>query len=150
MHDHIIQYTLELAAQAATRNEVPVAACVVRHCDGVILASAHNEVEQQRNPMAHAELLTIARACALIGEKTLAGCSLYVTLEPCAMCAGAIAHARLDALYFGAYDLKSGGVEHGARVFNHPQCHHQPAIYGGIGQAGAQQLLQAFFRQKRG
>lgn len=137
------------AEAAFAAGEVPVGAVVVA-ANGAILSAAHNEVESSRDATAHAELLAVRRAMAHTGHKYLEGCSLYVTLEPCPMCAGAIAWARLSKLYFAAYDPKSGGVEHGARVFNQEACHHRPEIYGGIQAERAMRLLQDFFATKRG
>ena len=134
-------------AQAAT-GEVPIGAVIV-DATGRILAATHNGVEAQRDPTAHAELLAIRAACAAQGNKFLEECDLYVTLEPCAMCAQAIAFARLRRVYFGAYDPKGGGVEHGARVFSQPTCHHRPEVYGGIREAECGALLVDFFRAKR-
>ncbi len=130
---------LEEARAAAARGEVPVGACVVR--GGDVVARAGNRVRETGDPTAHAEMLAIRAA----GAARLAGCDLYVTLEPCAMCAGAIAAARVGRVYFGAADPKSGGVLVGARVFDHPQCHHRPEVYPGIGEAEAAALLRAFF-----
>ncbi len=136
-------------AQAAARaGEVPVGAVVVK--DGRIVASAHNAPRMLRDPTAHAELLAIRRAAEALGDERLDGCELWVTLEPCAMCAGAIAHARIARLYYGASDPKGGAVEQGARVFEQAQCLHRPEIYSGMGEAEAAALLRDFFRQRRG
>jgi tRNA(adenine34) deaminase len=135
------------AEAAAARGEVPVGAVVVR--DGRVLAAAGNRVEEHRDPTAHAEMLAIRAAAKLLGQTRLDGCDLYVTLEPCPMCAAAISFARLRRLYFAAYDPKGGGVDHGARVFDHPTCHHRPELYGGIDEARGAELLRAFFREKR-
>jgi tRNA(adenine34) deaminase len=135
------------AQAAAARGEVPVGAVVVR--DGRIVAAAGNRVEELSDPTAHAEMLAIRAAAAAAGEPRLAECDLYVTLEPCPMCAAAISFARIRRLYFGAYDPKGGGVEHGPRVFDHPTCHHRPDVYGGIGESRAAELLRAFFRERR-
>ena len=135
-------------AQAAVRaGEVPVGAVVVR--DGAILARAHNMPRGLADPTAHAELLAIRRAAEALGQEKLEGCELWVTLEPCAMCAGAIAHARIARLYYGAADPKGGAVEHGARIFAQPQCLHRPEVYSGIGEAEAAALLRDFFRARR-
>lgn len=139
---------LELARIAAAAGEVPVGAVVVRGDD--IVGEAHNAPRALNDPTAHAELLAIRRAAAALGGDRLAGCDLYVTLEPCAMCAGAIAHARIARLYYGASDAKGGAVEHGARVFEHPQCLHRPEVYSGIGEGEAAALLRAFFAERRG
>jgi len=133
------------AAEAA--GEVPVGAVVVQ--GGVIVGRGRNATRAQRDPTAHAEIMAIRAACAALGRDRLNGCDLYVTLEPCAMCAGAIAHARIERLYFGALDPKSGGVMVGARVFEQTQSHHRPEIYDGIGADEAAQLLTRFFAKKR-
>jgi tRNA(adenine34) deaminase len=139
---------LEEAQAAAARGEVPVGAVVVR--DGVIVARAGNRTRALCDPTAHAEVLAIREACRLAGSERLGGHDLYVTLEPCAMCAAAISAARVDRLYYGAADPKSGGVAQGARVFSHPQCHHAPEVYDGIGATEAEALLKAFFAERRG
>ena len=135
------------ARQAAAAGEVPVGAVVVR--DGTVLAVAHNRPRALRDPTAHAEILAIRAACAAIGDERLTGCDLYVTLEPCPMCAGAISFARIRRLYYGASDLKGGGVEHGPRVFNQPTCHHAPEVYSGFREREAGMLLRDFFASKR-
>lgn len=122
-------------------------AVVVR--DGTILAVAHNRPRALRDPTAHAEILAIRAACAALGDERLTGCDLYVTLEPCPMCAGAISLARIRRLYFSAQDPKGGGVEHGPRVFNQPTCHHVPEVYGGFREAEGSALLRDFFRRMR-
>jgi tRNA(adenine34) deaminase len=136
------------AESAATRGEVPVGAVLVGE-DGAVIAAAGNRVEELGDPTLHAEMLVLRAGAAAIGAKHLAGCDLYVTLEPCAMCAAAIALARVRRLYFGAYDPKGGGVEHGARIFEQKQCNHRPEIYGGIEERKSAQLLRAFFKAKR-
>ncbi len=143
-----MQSALAEARAAAARGEVPVGAVVVAP-DGQIIARAGNRSRALHDPTAHAELLAIRAACAALGTERLIGHSLYVTLEPCAMCAGAIAHARLARLYYGAADAKSGGVAHGARVFSHPQCHHVPEIYDQVGANEAEALLKTFFAARR-
>ncbi|HXF52859.1 MAG TPA: nucleoside deaminase [Hyphomicrobiaceae bacterium] len=135
-----------LAAEAL--GEVPVGAVVVAP-GGAIVARAANRTRQLADPTAHAEMLAIREACRKAGAERIPGHDLYVTLEPCAMCAAAISFARLRRLYYGAADPKGGGVEHGARVFSHATCHHVPEIYGGIGEAEAAALLQRFFAAKR-
>lgn len=140
---------LDEARAAAALGEVPVGAVIRDPAAGRILARAGNRTRTQNDPTAHAEILAIRAACAALGQERLAGLELYVTLEPCAMCAGAIAAARIGRLYFAAPDPKSGGVEHGARVFDHPQCHHRPEVYGGIAEAEAAALLKAFFAAQR-
>jgi tRNA(Arg) A34 adenosine deaminase TadA len=122
---------------------------VIVRSDGALLAAAGNRTEADRDPTAHAELLAIRAAAATLGAPRLVDCDLYVTLEPCPMCAQAISFARLRRLYYGAADPKGGGVEHGPRIFNQPTCHHRPEIYGGIGEGEAAELLQAFFRVRR-
>ena len=136
------------ARRAAGEGEVPVGAVVVR--DGRVIATAHNRPRALRDPTAHAEILAIRAACAELGDARLTGCDLYVTLEPCPMCAGAISFARIRRLYFGALDPKGGGVEHGPRIFNQPTCHHAPEVYGGFREAEAAGLLRDFFGQRRG
>jgi tRNA(Arg) A34 adenosine deaminase TadA len=127
---------------------VPVGAVLVDK-DGRVLATAGNRVEAERDPTAHAEMLVLRAGAARIGGKRLAECDLYVTLEPCAMCAAAIGLARLRRLYFGAYDPKGGAVEHGPRLFEQPTIHHRPEIYGGIEEQRAGEVLRAFFRARR-
>ncbi len=131
------------ARAAATRGEVPVGAVIVGP-DGV-LAAAGNRTRELADPTAHAEMLAIRAACAALGSERLVGCDLYVTLEPCPMCAAAISAARVGRVYYGAADPKSGGVEQGPRVFSHPQAHHKPEVYGGIGEEEAAALLKGFF-----
>ena len=140
---------LEEARLAAGRNEVPVGAVIVLRDGRRVLARAGNETEARQDPTAHAEMLAIPRAAEALGRSRLAGCDLYVTLEPCAMCAGAIAHARLDRLYFGATDPKGGAVLHGGRLFEQPTCHHRPDIYDGLGESDAAALLKQFFAARR-
>lgn len=136
------------AEKAAAAGEVPVGAVLVDGA-GNIVAAAHNRVETDRDPTAHAEMLVLREAAARLGAAILAGCDIYVTLEPCPMCAAAIGFARLRRLYFAAYDEKGGGVEHGPRIFEQPTCHHRPEIYGGIGEARAARLLRRFFSARR-
>ncbi len=147
--DRMMALALEEAEAAAARGEVPVGAVVADAATGEVLARAGNRTEADADPTAHAELLAIRAACAARGEPRLEGCDLYVTLEPCAMCAQAIAFARIRRLYFGAPDPKGGGVEHGARIFAQPTCHHRPEIYGAIGERRAAELLKAFFSARR-
>lgn len=139
---------LEEAQAAALRGEVPVGAVVVAP-GGAVVARAGNRTRELCDPTAHAEVLAIRAACAAAGSERLAGHDLYVTLEPCPICAGAISSARIARLYYGAPDLKSGGVAVGARVFSHPQCHHSPEVYDGIGAAEAEALLRGFFAARR-
>ena len=138
---------LALARDGARAGEVPVGAVIVR--DGQVIAEAHNAPRTLSDPTAHAELLAIRRAAQALGQERLEGCELWVTLEPCAMCAGAIAHARIAKLYYGASDPKGGAVEHGARVFEQEQCLHRPEVYAGIGESEAADLLRGFFRERR-
>ncbi len=138
---------LAQANLAAAAGEVPVGAVAVK--DGKVIATAHNAPRGLSDPTAHAEMLAIRAAAAALGQERLDGCELWVTLEPCAMCAGAIAHARIGKLYYGAADPKGGAVEHGARVFEQEQCLHRPEVYPGIGEAEAAELLRGFFRDRR-
>lgn len=138
---------LELARAAADAGEVPIGAVVTR--GGVILGEGENRNRRDNDPTAHAEMVAIRAAAARLGDFRLTGCDLHVTLEPCPMCAGAIAHARIERLYYGAADPKGGGVEHGARVFAQPQCHHRPEVYAGLGEREAAALLTAFFAERR-
>ena len=137
------------AEAARDRGEVPVGAVVVDGSTGAVLARAGNGVESGRDPTAHAEMLAIRAAAAGRGTARLVDCDIYVTLEPCAMCAQAIAFARLRRLYFGAADPKGGGVEHGARIFQQPTCHHRPEVIGGIQESRAAALLRRFFEARR-
>jgi tRNA(adenine34) deaminase len=142
-----MKIALAEARAAAARAEVPVGAVLVHR--GRVLAVAGNRVEELSDPTAHAEILVIRAAAAARGQSRLEGCDLYVTLEPCPMCAAAIAHARLRRVYFGAYDPKGGGIDHGARVFDHATCHHRPEVYGGLDERYAAALLRDFFRARR-
>jgi tRNA(adenine34) deaminase len=135
------------ARAASERGEVPVGAVIAR--DGVIVSRAGNQTLRDTDPTAHAEVLAIRRACQADATERLSGCDIYVTLEPCAMCAAAISFARLRRLYFAAPDPKGGGVEHGSRFFAQPTCHHAPEIYGGIREAEAAAMLTAFFMARR-
>ncbi len=140
---------LEQAREAGLRGEVPVGAVVVEGVSGQALAAAGNRCEEDNDPSAHAELLCLRAAAKRLGVSRLTGCDLYVTLEPCPMCAQAASFFRIRRLYFGAPDAKGGGVEHGPRIFNQPSCHHAPEIYGGISETEAADLLKAFFRDRR-
>lgn len=142
-----MQAALAQARLAAEAGEVPVGAVVVQ--DGNVIARAHNAPRTLNDPTAHAELLAIRRAAQALGQERLEGCDLYVTLEPCAMCAGAIAHARIARLYYAASDPKGGGVEHGARVFEQAQTHYAPEVYSGMGEGEAAELLRSFFGLRR-
>ena len=138
---------LDQARAAASVGEVPVGAVVVR--DGVVIAAAHNAPRGNCDPTAHAEMLAIRMAAQALGNDRLDGCELWVTLEPCAMCAGAIVHARIARLYYAAPDPKGGAVEHGARVFAQAQCLHRPEVYAGMGEAEAAEMLRGFFMGRR-
>ena len=137
------------AERAATRGEVPVGAVLVDAATGAVIAAAGNRTEEQGDPTAHAEMLVLREGAKLRGAARLEGCDLYVTLEPCAMCAAAISFARIRRLYFGAYDPKGGAVEHGPRFYAQPTCHHRPEVYGGIEERRAGALLRAFFQERR-
>ena len=139
---------LDEARQAATRGEVPVGAVIVGP-DGRALASTGNRIEELNDPTAHAEVLAIREAAANLQSPRLIDCDLYVTLEPCVMCAQAISLARVRRLVFAAYDPKGGGVEHGARVFSHTTCHHAPEVVGGVMESYAAQMLKQFFKARR-
>ncbi|HBN22745.1 MAG TPA: tRNA-specific adenosine deaminase [Holosporales bacterium] len=138
---------LDAASQAGEKGDVPVGAVIVK--DGEIIATASNRVERDTDPTAHAELLVIRQASKILEDVRLVDCDLYVTLEPCAMCAQALAHARIRRLYFGAYDPKGGGVEHGAKIFERSTCHHKPEVYGGIAEEKCTSLLKSFFQKLR-
>lgn len=138
---------LELARAAAAAGEVPIGAVVSRN--GVIIGEGENRNRRDNDPSAHAEIVAIRGAARALGDHRLTGCDLWVTLEPCAMCAGAISHARIARLYYGASDPKGGAVEQGARVFSQPQCLHRPELYGGIGESESAALLRAFFADRR-
>ncbi len=140
---------MDEARAAAGRGEVPVGAVVVDSRTGAVLARAGNETEATHDPTAHAEVLALRRAAQAMGGPRLSDCDLYVTLEPCAMCAAAISHARIRRLYFGAYDPKGGGVEHGPRFFSQPTCHHAPEVVGGLNETEAAALLRDFFKERR-
>ncbi|WP_151956032.1 nucleoside deaminase [Sphingomonas sp. EC-HK361] len=142
-----MRLALDAARAGAAAGEVPVGAVVT--CGGDMIATSHNQPRGLRDPTAHAEMLTIRAAAAALGRERLDDCTLWVTLEPCAMCAGAIAHARIARLYYAASDPKGGAVEHGPRFFTQPTCHHRPEIYAGIGEGEAAALLKDFFTQRR-
>jgi tRNA(adenine34) deaminase len=142
-----MQLAMDLARNAADVGEVPVGAVVMRGDE--VIATAGNAMRDGTDPTAHAEIVAIRLATTRLGNQRLDGCDLWVTLEPCAMCAGAISHARLARLYYAASDPKGGGVEHGARVFSHVTCNHKPDVYSGIGEGEAAGLLQEFFAQRR-
>ncbi|MEZ5827286.1 MAG: nucleoside deaminase [Hyphomicrobiales bacterium] len=136
------------AEAARDRGEVPIGA-VILGPDGTVLAKAGNRTLELRDPTAHAELLAIRAACAALSSERLVDCDLYVTLEPCAMCAAAISFARVRRLYFGASDPKGGAIEHGPRFFKQPTCHHAPEVYGGLGETAGAALLRDFFAARR-
>jgi tRNA(adenine34) deaminase len=138
---------LDEARAAAAAGEVPVGCVIVR--DGKVVAKAGNRTLRDKDPTAHAELLAIRQAAATLGSERLVECDLHVTLEPCAMCAGAMSFARIRRLYFGAADPKGGAVENGVRFFASPTCHHRPEVYGGIGESDAAALLKEFFKARR-
>jgi tRNA(adenine34) deaminase len=142
-----MQRALELAREAAAAGEVPIGAVVVKA--GVVIGEGRNAPRADHDPTAHAEIAAIRAAAKVLGDERLTGCELFVTLEPCAMCAGAVVHARLARLTYAAPDPKGGAVAHGARVFDHPQCLHRPEVVAGIGEAEAAELLRAFFRGRR-
>lgn len=144
-----MKIALDQAQAAADRGEVPVGAVVVRANDGTVLAACGNRVEELGDPTAHAEMLALRAAAARTGQSRLGDCDLYVTLEPCALCATAISFFRIRRLYFGAYDPKGGGVEHGPRLYSQPTVHHQPEVYGGIAESQCAELLKVFFRELR-
>jgi tRNA(Arg) A34 adenosine deaminase TadA len=139
---------LSLAQTAARRGEVPIAAAVIAG-DGTLIAIAHNRVERRHDATAHAELIALRKAMKIRGSKYLQDCTLMVTLEPCAMCAQATSLAKIKKIIYGAHDPKGGGVEHGARVFSHPTCHHVPEVVGGVMEAECGALLSDFFKAKR-
>jgi len=143
-----MQLALEEAERAAARGEVPVGALIADNT-GKILASSGNRTVELKDPTAHAELLAIREAAMTLGTERLVGCDLYVTLEPCAMCAAAASFARIRRLYFGAADPKMGAVENGPRLYHQPTCHHRPEVYGGIGEVHAARLLKSFFADRR-
>ncbi len=142
-----MQQALDLAQKAASSGEVPVGAVIVQN--GNVIAKAHNLTETDNDPSAHAELLAIRAACKFLKSTRLPDCDLYVTLEPCAMCAGLISFARIRRLYFGAYDPKGGGVEHGGRFYQQPTCHHAPEVIGGVMESDCALVLKDFFADKR-
>ncbi len=143
-----MEQALSEARAAAKRDEVPVGA-VVADAQGRVIAAAGNRTRELNDPTAHAEVLAIRAACAELGSERLTGCDLYVTLEPCPMCAAAISAARIARLYYGADDPKSGGVAQGPRIFSHPQCHHAPDVYDGIAAEESEVMLRAFFLHRR-
>jgi tRNA(Arg) A34 adenosine deaminase TadA len=147
MKRSMMELAIEEARAAAGRGEVPVGAVAVK--DGVVLARTGNRTLELADPTAHAEMLAIRAACAALRSQRLPGVDLYVTLEPCPMCAAAISFARIRRLYFGAADEKGGAVENGVRFYASPTCHHRPEVYSGIGETEAAALLKDFFRERR-
>ena len=145
--EEYMRAALALAHAAAADGEVPVGCVIAR--DGELLTQAGNRTLRDHDPTAHAEVLALRAAAAKLGSERLIGCDLYVTLEPCTLCAAAISFARIRRLYFGASDPKGGAVESGVRFFNAPTCHHKPEVYGGIGEADAAAILKEFFAAKR-
>ena len=142
-----MRIALACAQAAGLAGEVPIGAVVTQA--GKVIAMGENRNRRDNDSTAHAEMVAIRAACAALGQERLTGCDLWVTLEPCPMCAGAIAHARIARLYYGAGDPKGGGVDHGARVFAHPQCHHRPELFSGIGEESSARLLRDFFAERR-
>lgn len=142
-----MQRALALAKAAGEAGEVPIGAVIVHA--GEVIAEAGNDTRAALDPTGHAEIIAIRKAAMALGQERLTGCDLYVTLEPCAMCAGAIAHARIARLYYAASDPKGGGVENGSRVFEHPQALHRPEVYSGMGEGEAAAMLRAFFKERR-
>jgi len=140
---------LAQARAAFEADEVPVGAVITHHPSGAIIAAAHNQTEQRQDCTAHAEMLAIAAAQKHLGQKSLGDCDIWVTLEPCAMCAGALAHARIRRIYYGAADEKGGAVDNGPHIFSQPTTHHKPEIYGGLSQSESAALLKRFFESKR-
>lgn len=148
-HQNYMREALAAAEKAKKAGEVPIGAVIVHGNSGKIISTAHNLTETTHDPTAHAEILAIREACQKTGAPRLPEYDLYVTLEPCLMCAAAISFARLRRVYYGAYDPKGGGVEHGAKIFDQPTCHHRPEVYGGIEETAAAQILKDFFKEKR-
>ncbi len=144
-----MQMAFAEAEKAAQRGEVPVGACLYDPAAQKIIAACGNWVEAEKQPYAHAEMLALQKGAEILNKKWLDGLDLYVTLEPCPMCASAISLYRIRRLYFAAYDPKSGGVDHGPKIFDHHTCHHRPEVYGGIEEDKAAKLMQDFFRSKR-
>ena len=136
-----------LAKKAKAHEDVPIGAVIVR--DGVIISRGENQVQLRKNPTLHAEIIAINRACKKLGTKFLDGCDIYVSLEPCAMCATAISWGQLDKVYFGAYDPKSGAVEHGPHIYECATCHHKPEVYGGICEKECSKLMKDFYKGLR-
>jgi tRNA(adenine34) deaminase len=142
-----MEMALNEAKSAQAAGDIPVGCVVVRN--DAVIARAGNRTERDRDPTAHAEMLAIREAAKAVGNARLGDCDLYVTLEPCAMCAGALSHARIRRLYYGAHDIKGGAVDNGVRFFASPSCHHRPEVYGGVGESDAATLLRDFFKARR-
>jgi tRNA(adenine34) deaminase len=149
MQESYMRQAIKEAQKSYDSGEVPVGAIIVDATTNKIIAISGNNMEEKHDPTAHAEINAIRKACFELGSYRLNSCDIYVTLEPCPMCAQAISFARIRRLYFGAYDIKGGGVEHGAKIFGAPSCHHKPEIYGGICEKDSASLLQKFFAGKR-
>lgn len=147
--NHYMISAIEEAKKAATLGEVPIGAIIVDSESGKIIASAHNLTENNNDPTAHAEIIAIQAACKTLGAPRIPDCDIYVTLEPCSMCATAISFARIRRVYFGAYDPKGGGVDHGAKIYDQTTCNHKPEVYGGICETECGELLKNFFKDKR-
>ena len=147
--DYVIQTTLKKAERAADTGEVPVAAAVFNSDKNIIVSLCSNLTKTHADPTAHAEMLAIREACRQTNSLYLSPFDIYVTLEPCPMCAAAIGFARFRRLYFGAYDVKSGGVDNGAKIYDAPSCHYAPEVYGGVGETKAAELLKKFFKTLR-
>ena len=145
--ENYMEMALAEARAAAERGEVPVGAVLV--CDEVVVARDGNRTREGNDPTAHAEMLVVRAACRSLGQERLTGCDLYVTLEPCAMCAAALSFARIRRVYYGAADPKGGGVDHGPRFFTQPTCHHAPEVYSGMAEQEAAGILRDFFRSRR-
>lgn len=150
MQETYMQKAIKIAKRSLDNDEVPIGAIIVDSCSGEIISSSSNRMHSLSDPTMHAEMNVIREACKIKSNSRLNDCDLYVTLEPCPMCAQAISFARIRRLYFGAYDPKGGGVEHGAKIFNASSCFHKPEIYGGIEEKECSQLLKDFFSRKRG
>lgn len=142
-----MELALEHAAAAGRQGEVPVGAVLVHN--GQVVATSGNQVEELADPTAHAEMLVIRQGARLANSPRLTGYDIYTTLEPCAMCAAALSFARISRIFFGAFDVKGGGIDHGARIFDQPTCHHRPVVYGGLSEQPCAALLKDFFRERR-
>ncbi len=149
MYNTYMQHAIMQAKKALSKGEVPIGAIIVDSTTDTIIAKAHNLTITNNDPTAHAEILAIRKAGEILSNYRLNNCDLYVSLEPCPMCASAISNARIRRLYFGAYDPKSGGIEQGAKIFGQKTCHHKPEIYGGIAEFDSQAILKEFFKSKR-